>query len=172
MAECLETVSLVVVSSYDAVMDTPIPGIKLGVQWHSGMVYGMDFLPAAVADKGAKDKQLAATMDVLGDYFSNGYSPATLAIHLAGTDFQLRVWQAIQQIPPGAVATYAELAHHLGSAPRAIGGACRRNPIPIIVPCHRVVASNGIGGFAGAVMGKHIDIKQWLLDHERGSLCR
>ena len=167
MAECLEIVEMMSASAkYDAVIDIPVPGVKLGIQWQSGRVCGMDFLPDGLEDKDTDDVRLLATIDTLKDYFSKGSSPLSLPITLNGTDFQRRVWHAIMGIPSGAVATYAELARHLDSAPRAIGGACRRNPVPIIVPCHRVVASNGIGGFAGAVTGKHIDIKQWLLDHE------
>jgi len=168
MAECLEDLAVMAAAAdYDAVVDIPMEGVKLGVRWRVGAIYSMDFLPDSARDLKPEDAQLAIAVAALQDYFVAGQSPASLPIHLKGTEFQLRVWQAIQQIPAGAVATYAEIAKHLGSAPRAVGGACRRNPVPIIVPCHRVVASNGIGGFAGAVMGKHIGIKQWLLDHER-----
>jgi len=167
MAEYLEDLAVMAAASdYDAVFDIPIDGIKLGVRWRSGSIYGIDFLPNLAADIKTKDQQLAAAINILKDYFLLGQSPSALPIRLQGTDHQLRVWQAIQQIPPGAVATYAEIAKHIGSAPRAVGGACRRNPVPIIVPCHRVVASNGIGGFAGAGVGKHIAVKQWLLNHE------
>lgn len=180
MAECLEDLAAIAAASeYDAVVDVPIEGVKLGLRWRPaiaeaesqagqdcGAITVMDFLPDSVADVVAKDPQLVAAIETLHAYFLNGQSPASLPIVLTGTDFQTRVWRAIQQIPTGAVATYAEIAKHLGSAPRAVGGACRRNPVPIIVPCHRVVASNGVGGFAGAVMGKHIGIKQWLLEHE------
>lgn len=173
MAECLEDLAVMAAAAdYDAVVDIPMNGVKLGVRWRADAIAAMDFMPDSVADITPDNVQLAAVVDALQDYFASGKSPAALPICLAGTDYQRRVWRAIQQIPAGAVATYAELAKHLGSAPRAVGGACRRNPVPIIVPCHRVVASNGIGGFAGAVMGKHIGIKQWLLDHERKTLSK
>ena len=176
MAECLEDLAIMAAAEYDAVVDVPIEGVKLGLRWSSatseynegsGAITTMDFLPDSVADIEAKDLQLVTAIEILHGYFLNGQSPASLSVVLKGTDFQRRVWQAIQQIPAGAVARYGEIAKHLGSAPRAMGGACRRNPVPIIIPCHRVVASNGMGGFAGAVMGKHIAIKQWLLEHER-----
>ena len=167
MAECLDTVALLdKLERYQAVIDVPVPGSKLGIAWQDGFVTGMDFLPDSIADIETNDKDLLAVITKLRGYFSDGHALSEIPIQLQGTDHQRRVWQAIQTIPAGAVATYAELAKHIGSHPRAIGGACRRNPIPIIVPCHRVVASNGIGGFAGAVGGKHIDIKQWLLNHE------
>ncbi|BAZ94836.1 methylated-DNA--[protein]-cysteine S-methyltransferase [Thiohalobacter sp. COW1] len=82
------------------------------------------------------------------------------------TAFQQRLRQALLAIPAGTVLTYAELAARLGSAPRAVGQACRRNPIPVLVPCHRVVARTGIGGYAGATSGPRLAMKQWLLAHE------
>lgn len=85
-----------------------------------------------------------------------------------GTPFQRRVWQALRAIPAGEKRRYGELAAELGTAARAIGGACRCNPTPLIVPCHRVVAAAGIGGFSGETEGRQLDVKRWLLAHERG----
>ena len=62
--------------------------------------------------------------------------------------------------------TYGELARRVDSAPRAIGQACRRNPVPIVVPCHRVVAASGVGGYAGELAGMALEMKRWLLRHE------
>jgi methylated-DNA-[protein]-cysteine S-methyltransferase len=73
---------------------------------------------------------------------------------------------ALQDIPPGTVRTYAELARQLGSAARAVGGACRNNPVPILIPCHRVVGQQGLGGYTGALTGDPLGIKRWLLRHE------
>lgn len=87
-----------------------------------------------------------------------------------GTTFQLRVWQALLDIPLGQTRTYGELAKTLKTSARAIGMACRTNPLPLIVPCHRVVAANGMGGFCGKVDGKPLIVKQWLLAHEAKSL--
>ena len=83
-----------------------------------------------------------------------------------GTTFQKRVWQALQQIPAGQVVTYGELAQRLKTSARAIGNACRANPVPLIVPCHRVVAKSGLGGFSGAEDGPPLKIKSSLLEHE------
>jgi len=85
----------------------------------------------------------------------------------SGTPFQQRVWQALQAIPYGQVLSYGVLAKQLGSSARAIGGACRANPIPVIIPCHRVVAAHDIGGFSGDRYGGKVIIKQWLLAHEQ-----
>ncbi len=80
------------------------------------------------------------------------------------TPFQRRVWDALRRIPYGAVRTYGDLARELGTSPRAVGGACARNPLPILVPCHRVVARNGLGGFAGQwETGLAVDVKRRLL---------
>ena len=82
-----------------------------------------------------------------------------------GTAFQRRVWQAIAQIPSGSVMSYQALAHKVGSGARAVANACGANPLPILIPCHRVVAARGWGGFMqGSPEG--LAIKRWLLQHE------
>jgi methylated-DNA-[protein]-cysteine S-methyltransferase len=88
------------------------------------------------------------------------------SVEPSGSAFQQRVWQLIAAIPPGRVRTYGSLADSLGSSARAVGNACRANPVPLRVPCHRVVAAKGLGGFAGDRSGRLLDIKRWLLDHE------
>lgn len=82
-----------------------------------------------------------------------------------GTAFQQRVWKAIAAIPLGQVATYGQIANQIGSGSRAVANACGANHIPLIIPCHRVVAQNGIGGF---MQGKEygLSFKRWLLAHE------
>lgn len=90
-------------------------------------------------------------------------SPAELTLAPAGTPFQRAVWEKLQAIPYGAVTTYGALARELdGASPRAVGSAVGRNPISIVIPCHRVVGADGsLTGYAGG-----IDKKLWLLDHE------
>ncbi|HDK37468.1 MAG TPA: methylated-DNA--[protein]-cysteine S-methyltransferase [Thiolapillus brandeum] len=112
--------------------------------------------------EGLADEVCAA----LQNWFGGGEWPGDIAVDPEGTDFQKKVWQALRQIPSGEVLTYGELAKKLGSSPRAIGGACRRNPVPLLIPCHRVVAANGDGGFAGHTDGHWMEIKRWLLSHE------
>lgn len=82
-----------------------------------------------------------------------------------GTAFQQRVWQAIAAIPMGQTRTYGELARQIGSGPRAVANACGANNLPLLVPCHRVVAQNGLGGFMQGQQNGLL-IKQWLLRHE------
>ena len=93
-----------------------------------------------------------------------------LNLELTGTTFKKRVWAVLQKIPAGKVKTYGEVAKQLNSSARAVGNACRANPIPLIVPCHRVIAKTGIGGFSGEINGASIDRKRWLLAHEGVSL--
>lgn len=100
------------------------------------------------------------------DYFSNPHSQFKLAYQLQGTDFQKRVWKAMLKIPEGEVMTYGELAKKLNSSPRAVGNACRANPLPVLIPCHRVVSQSGIGGYAGKTSGPRLAVKRWLLLHE------
>ena len=90
-----------------------------------------------------------------------------LPLRLAGTHHRLAVWEAMCAIPAGRTRTYGELAKELRSSARAVGGACGANPIPLIVPCHRVVGAGGLGGFMGSrEEGFELGIKRWLLAHE------
>lgn len=83
-----------------------------------------------------------------------------------GTPFQQRVWQAMREIPVGETRTYAQLALAVQSGPRAVANACGANPLPLFNPCHRIVASNGLGGFMQGINGG-LEIKRWLLAHEQ-----
>lgn len=99
-------------------------------------------------------------------YFDDPQRPFDLPLHLHGTAFQQRLWAALCRLPSGRVDTYGELARQLRTASRAVGQACRRNPVPIVVPCHRVISRAGLGGYGGAVAGDRLRIKQALLAHE------
>ena len=82
------------------------------------------------------------------------------------TPFQDKVLKQLQKIPYGETRTYGEIAKILKTSPRAVGNACRYNPLPIIIPCHRVVAAKGIGGYDGARSGNLLKIKRQLLENE------
>ena len=99
----------------------------------------------------------------LNAYFFCGLRHFNLPVAPPGTAFQLSVWKQMQAIPYGDTRTYGEIARWLRSAPRPVGTACGRNPVPIIIPCHRVVASGGLGGYSG---DGGVDTKQWLLELE------
>lgn len=94
-----------------------------------------------------------------------------LSLSLQGTAFQKRVWRVLQTIPSGSVLSYGTIAKRLRSGPRAVGNACGRNPISIIVPCHRVLASKGLGGYTGGTMAyEPLHTKAWLLGHENAPI--
>jgi len=105
---------------------------------------------------------------VLRSYFGNPNISFRLPLKLSGTAFQQRVWRALRRIPAGRTLSYGVLAKKLDTSARAVGNACRANPIPIVIPCHRVVASNGMGGFMGKRSGSPLNLKHWLLAHECG----
>lgn len=99
-------------------------------------------------------------------YFDDPRWKFSLPLRFDGTPYQQNVWRALSAIPLGSVKSYGLLAEQLHSGPRAVAGACRANRFPIIIPCHRVVARNGLGGYCGAVSEKFASIKRWLLRHE------
>ncbi len=119
-------------------------------------------------DRGRSGKAslvLAAAREQLGAYFAGSLRTFDLPLAPAGTAFQLRVWEGLRRLRFGETVSYAELARRIGSpdAVRAVGAANGRNPLPIIVPCHRVIGADGsLTGFGGG-----IERKRWLLDHER-----
>lgn len=99
-------------------------------------------------------------------YFSGNLTIFTVPISLKGSDLQTRIWDIMRGIPFGEVLTYGDVAKAVGSEPQAVGTACGQNPIPVIVPCHRIVGAGGkLTGFSG---GKGIETKAFLLDHESG----
>ena len=101
----------------------------------------------------------------LDDYFTGRLKNFDHPASSDGTPFQQKVWQAIAAIPAGSVLTYQDIARQIGSHPRAVGGACGKNPLALVVPCHRVVAKSGLGGFSSGE-DNALDIKRWLLAHE------
>ena len=99
-------------------------------------------------------------------YFSGERREFDLKTSFTGTEFQQRTWQTLASIPYGQTWSYTELAKRIGSpkAVRAVGAANGRNPLPIVLPCHRVIGSNGtLTGFGGG-----LPVKKWLLEHESG----
>jgi len=121
------------------------------------------------ADLGADDPAGAATPLLkeagrqLHAYFAGRLHHFDLPLAAGGTDFERRVWDAMCAIPYGETRSYGDLAHAVDSGPRAVGGACGKNPIPIVVPCHRVLARGGLGGYSG---GTGLPTKQFLLHLE------
>ncbi|MBI3576177.1 MAG: methylated-DNA--[protein]-cysteine S-methyltransferase [Gammaproteobacteria bacterium] len=152
--------------SYDAVIAAPFG--RLGVTLKDGRLADIDFLAARFPLHVPKEVSARRVCRALNIYLQNPKTKFRLPLETGGSDFQRRVWRAMQRIPAGKVLSYGELARKLKTGPRAVGNACRANPIPIVIPCHRVVAANGKGGFMGKTSGRALAIKDWLLTHERG----
>lgn len=146
------------------VSESPIGPI--GVCISRECVQGVEFLDRRSKPFGSTDPLAMEAQRQLQLYFINGSVDFSLPLEIIGTDFQKRVWQALTRIGTGSVRTYGDIASELNTSPRAVGNACRSNPVPLIIPCHRVVSANGIGGFAGATRGRRLQIKRWLLQHE------
>ncbi len=113
----------------------------------------------------ARTPLLARAIAQLQDYFDGNRRMFDLPLAPRGTAFQQRLWAALREIPFGQTRSYGALARELGSAPRAVGQASGANPIPLLIPCHRVLAAHGgLGGYSG---GDGPPTKAWLLQHER-----
>ena len=152
---------------YHGIIDTPCG--PLGYVVRDGSLTGIDFLTARARARAAHD-QLGRRIEAqLRRYFETPGASFDLPMQLAGTSFQQRVWRALRSIPTGTTRTYGELARQLRSGARAVGSACRANPIPIVIPCHRVTAASGLGGYCGATEGQSLRTKHWLITHEARS---
>jgi methylated-DNA-[protein]-cysteine S-methyltransferase len=151
--------------TYAAIL--PAPMCRLGARFDGDALTRLDFLPLDTPVSKQLDARAERLACELAAYWSDPAHVFGLRFALAGTPFQQRVWQTLRAIPPGRPTTYGALAKQLGTAARAVGQACGSNPLPILVPCHRVVATNGLGGFMHAAAGAPLDVKTWLLAHER-----
>jgi len=154
--------------SYDAVIKIPVPGAKmrLGIRVQEDNLREIAFVSESVPLKSPGSVGVKNVVSQLNAYFFEPDYRFSLALLPEGTPFQKRVWKMLRRCPTGKVWSYGELAKKLNSGPRAVGNACRYNPIPIIVPCHRIVSAKGIGGYSGETAGNYLTIKQWLLHHE------
>jgi methylated-DNA-[protein]-cysteine S-methyltransferase len=149
------------------VIPSPIAGCNLALLFSDNTLTKLDFVVAAEPLLAPQSDAAVYAVAQLELYWRNPHWPFDLPLLPQGSEFQQRVWQALREIPAGSTVTYGQLAWRLESSARAVGSACRANPVPIIVPCHRVVAATGVGGFMGQLVGQQIAIKEWLLQHER-----
>ena len=153
--------------SHDYAAKLTAPFAVLGLRTSGAGVTGIEYLP--------KDERAIAPANALAEracrqlqrYLADPEFRFALPLAPAGTAFRRKVWDALADIPVGESRTYGEVARRLHTAPRAVGGACGANPIALVIPCHRVVGSQGsLGGFMGTTDGDPIAIKRWLLAHE------
>ena len=149
---------------------TPLGNI--GVVIAKDEVIALQLQPSDFPDNNPPSSLAVLVKKQLAAYFHSPMTPFDLPLRFIGSEFQCRVWQALRDIPCRHTLTYGELAQRLQTSARAIGNACRTNPIPLIVPCHRVVARGHVGGYAGHQAGKTWQIKPWLLAHEQASVGR
>jgi len=150
---------------YTAKFSTPFA--VLGVRSAEGRLSGIDFLPLDEKPLAPQDVFARQVGDQIAAYLRDPDFVFDLPLKLEGTAHQAKVWNMLAAIPRGEVRTYGEIAARIGSSPRAVGQACGSNPIPIIIPCHRVVSKSGAGGFMHQSGGDALTIKHWLLQHER-----
>ena len=145
------------------VIDSPIG--KIAVFAENEKLIRLDLKTKERADSVITEKVLFEAEKQLFEYFSGKRKTFELEYELSGTEFQKSVWRELLKIPFGKTKNYGEIAKEIGKpkAGRAVGSACNKNPLPIIVPCHRVIGADGkLTGFACGT-----EIKEWLLDHEK-----
>ncbi|HEV7476106.1 MAG TPA: methylated-DNA--[protein]-cysteine S-methyltransferase [Burkholderiales bacterium] len=131
-----------------------------------GKVIGIRYLPLSTENIPSKNPLAERAARQLERYRDDPDTVFDLPLLIEGSPLQRGVWQAMCAIPRGRTRTYGDLARELGADARAIGQACGDNRLPIVIPCHRVVAADGIGGFSHTTEGYLIEVKRWLLAHE------
>jgi methylated-DNA-[protein]-cysteine S-methyltransferase len=153
---------------WDAVIE--FPKMKVAVATRDAQVVGIKYLPLSEGSKDPDNALAERAVRQLERYRDDPDAKFDLPLLVDGSDFQRRVWDAMCAIPRGRTLTYGEMARKLGGmdheAARAVGQACGDNRLPIVIPCHRVVAADGIGGFSHTTDGYLIEAKRWLLMHE------
>ena len=152
------------IDSFDYILPSPIG--SLGLNTSVNGIQRLFYIKTKQEKKIPTSGFAAKVHQQIMEYFELQRTEFDLPIDIQGTTFQNRVWKQVAKIPYGESLTYGDIAKAINSGPRAVGNACRHNPIPIIIPCHRVVKKGGIGGYCGSVVGKQIQQKDWLLRHE------
>jgi methylated-DNA-[protein]-cysteine S-methyltransferase len=147
----------------------PAPFGMLGIRCEEDALVSIDFLEPDAKPQPPNQAFAREVCEQLQAYFIDPNFRFNLSLKLNGTAHQTKVWQAISAIPSGQTRNYGDLATLLGSSPRAVGQACGANPIPIVIPCHRVVSKSGFGGFIHQRGGDALDIKCWFLAYENQS---
>jgi methylated-DNA-[protein]-cysteine S-methyltransferase len=155
-------------NTYYSIVPSPVGELRLegdGACLSGLFLAGQRYEPPLTPDQQRDDTRFAAMAEQLAAYFAGRLTSFELPLAPRGTPFQQQVWQALTRIPYGQTTTDGTIPHQLGrpAASRAVGAAVGQNPISIVIPCHRVVGSQGsLTGYAGG-----LDRKRWLLEHER-----
>ncbi|WP_426192621.1 methylated-DNA--[protein]-cysteine S-methyltransferase [Massilia sp. DWR3-1-1] len=151
---------------FSAIVEAPFGAI--GIRTAAEQVCELVYLPPHFGAQDAVDATAERAAGQVARYLADADFTFDLPLAAVGSAFQQRVWAAISAIPRGSVRTYGQVARAIGSAPRAVGQACGANWFPLLIPCHRVTAAAGLGGFAqhDDEHGFHLGVKRWLLTHE------
>jgi methylated-DNA-[protein]-cysteine S-methyltransferase len=149
---------------YDVTVE--FPKFKVGVAVRDGVVTQLKYLPLSAPTISPGNELAKRAERQLESYKRDPNSTFDLPVVIEGSDLQKAVWKAMCAIPRGKTRTYGDLARELGANPRDIGQCCGDNRLPLVIPCHRIVAADGIGGFAHATSGYLLEAKRWLLMHE------
>lgn len=152
---------------WDAIVE--FPKMKVAVATRDDRVVALKYLPPSAETLAPRNDLAERAARQLERYREDADASFDLPLLIEGTPFQRGVWEAMCAIPRGRTRTYGEIAHELGGEPRAVGQACGDNRLPVVIPCHRVVAAEGIGGFGHATSGYLLEAKRWLLMHERSA---
>jgi methylated-DNA-[protein]-cysteine S-methyltransferase len=152
---------------YDVIIE--FPKMKVAVTTREERVAEIRYLHAKTKVKAPMNALAERAARQLERYRDDPDARFDLPLLVEGSPFQRRLWDALCAIPRGKTLTYGQLAEKLQSEARAVGQACGDNKLPIVIPCHRVVAANGIGGFAHSTGGFLVEAKRWLLMHECGA---
>jgi len=145
------------------------PRMKVAVATRDARVAQIRYLPPGAPAQAPLNALAERAALQLERYRDDADAPFDLPLLIEGTPFQRKVWAAMCAIARGRTRTYGDLARELGSEARAVGQACGDNRLPIVIPCHRVVAADGLGGFAHSTGGYLLEAKRWLLMHEAGA---
>lgn len=145
-------------------IDSPLG--PLLVTEEDGAIVSITWLDGDAGESGKDETTvLLEARRQLDEYFASERSTFDLPLDPKGSEFEKKVWDQLLAIPYGEVKLYGDVARAIGGIARAVGGACGANPIPIVIPCHRVVGQGGLTGFSG---GLGVDTKKALIDLERG----
>ena len=150
--------------SFQARLATPFA--VLGIRTVGELLTDIQYLPKGAATLAPTTRLAERVCRQVERYLDDAEYRFDLPFEYRGTPFRCKVWRQISAIPIGRTLTYLDIARHLRTAPRPVGGACGANRIPLVIPCHRVLGSRGIGGFMNARGGFPIEVKRWLLRHE------
>lgn len=149
---------------YDVIVE--FPKMKVAVATREDRVVEIRYLPLSSSTISPRTSLAERAACQLERYREDPDARFDLPLLIEGTPFQQRLWAALCEIPRGKTVTYGDLAKNLDADARAVGQACGDNRLPIVIPCHRVVGANGLGGFAHSTTGYLLEAKRWLLMHE------